>query len=81
MLLGFPGGSVVKNPPAMQEMWVRSLGREDALEEGMATHSNILKKKKIMLLNFQHFDSYLYLVLREIFLFLFSLCLYFPLNS
>ena len=25
-----------------QEMWVRSLGQEDALEEGMATHSNIL---------------------------------------
>ena len=26
---GFPGGSVVKNPPAMQETWVQSLGRED----------------------------------------------------
>ena len=39
---GFPGGSVVKNPPAMQEMWVRSLGREDAPEKGMATQSNIL---------------------------------------
>ena len=26
---GFPGGSTVKNPPAMQETWVRSLGRED----------------------------------------------------
>ena len=41
---GFPGGSVVKNLPAvqeLQEMWVQSLGREDALEEGMATHSNI----------------------------------------
>ena len=25
---------VVKNPPAMQEMWVRSLGQEDSLEEG-----------------------------------------------
>ena len=34
---GFPGSSVVKNPPVMQETWVRSLGREDALEEGMAT--------------------------------------------
>ena len=36
---------VVKNPPAMQEtqeMWVRSLGREDPLEEEMATHSSIL---------------------------------------
>ena len=35
---------VVKNPPAMQETketWVRSLGWEDSLEEGMATHSSI----------------------------------------
>ena len=32
----------VKNPPAMQEIWVPSLGREDPLEKGMATHSNIL---------------------------------------
>ena len=28
----------VKNPPAMQETWVQSLGWEDPLEEGMATH-------------------------------------------
>ena len=43
--MGFPGGSVVKNPPAMQELqetWVRSLVREDPLEEGLATHSRIL---------------------------------------
>ena len=33
---------MVKNVPAIQEMWVRSLGQEDALEEGMATHSSIL---------------------------------------
>ena len=33
---------MVKNPPAMQETWVRSLGREDSLEEGMVTHSSIL---------------------------------------
>ena len=33
---------VVKNPPAMQETWVRSLGWEDPLEKGKATHSNIL---------------------------------------
>ena len=33
---------VVKNLPAMQETWVRSLGQEDPLEEGMATHSSIL---------------------------------------
>ena len=32
----------VKRPPAMQEMWVQSLGRKDPLEEGMATHSSIL---------------------------------------
>ena len=32
---------LVKNPPAMQETWVRSLGWEDPLEEGMATHSSI----------------------------------------
>ena len=40
--LGFPGGTDVKNPPAMQETWVRSLGWEDPLEEGMVTHSSIL---------------------------------------
>ena len=33
---------LVKNPPAMQESWVRSLGWEDPMEEGMATHSSIL---------------------------------------
>ena len=32
----------VKNLPAMQETWVQSLGQEDPLEEGMATHSSIL---------------------------------------
>ena len=32
---------MVKNPPAMQEPRVRSLGREDPLEEGMTTHSSI----------------------------------------
>ena len=32
----------VKNLPGMQETWVRSLGWEDPLEEGMATHSSIL---------------------------------------
>ena len=32
----------VKNPPAMQETWVRSLGWEDPLEEGLATHFSIL---------------------------------------
>ena len=33
---------LVKNPPAMQETQVRLLGREDPLEEDMATHSSIL---------------------------------------
>ena len=33
---------LVKNLPAMQETWVPSLGWEDPLEEGMATHSSIL---------------------------------------
>ena len=33
---------LVKNLPAMWETWVRSLGWEDPLEEGMGTHSNIL---------------------------------------
>ena len=32
----------VKNLPAMQETWVPTLGREDILEKGMATHSTIL---------------------------------------
>ena len=33
---------LVKNPPAMWETWVRSLGWEDPLENGTATHSSIL---------------------------------------
>ena len=33
---------IVKNLPAKQETWVRSLGLEDPLEKGMATHSSIL---------------------------------------
>ena len=41
-ILGFPRGSVVKNLPAMQGMQVQSLGWEDTLEEGLATHSGIL---------------------------------------
>ena len=39
---GFPGSSVVKNPPTKQEMWVHSLDQEDPLEKEMATHSRIL---------------------------------------
>ena len=33
---------LAKNPPAMQETWVQSLGWEDPVAEGMATHSSIL---------------------------------------
>ena len=40
--MGFPGGSVVKILPVMQETRVRSLGQEDPLEMEMATHSSIL---------------------------------------
>ena len=41
--VGFPGGSAVKNLPAMQgsqETQVQSLGQKDPLEEGTATHSS-----------------------------------------
>ena len=38
----FHGGSVVKDPPAMQETQVRTLAWEDPLEKGMETHSSIL---------------------------------------
>ena len=43
--MGFLGGSAVKSLSAMQETqetWVRSLGKEDPLEEGMAAQSSIL---------------------------------------
>ena len=48
MCTGLPGGSVVKNPPAIQEMqetWVQSLDQEDPLEEEMETYSSILAWK------------------------------------
>ena len=41
-VLGFPGGSAVKNPPAVQETRVQSLSWEDSLEESRATHSSVL---------------------------------------
>ena len=44
----FPGGTVVKNLPAVQEMQktgVQSLDQEDPLEKGMTTHSSILAWK------------------------------------
>ena len=40
-LSGFPGGSAVKNPPAVQKNPIWFLGREGPLEKGMATHSSI----------------------------------------
>jgi len=42
VLWGFPVAQMVKNLPAMQEIWVQSLGQEDPLEKGMATYSSIL---------------------------------------
>ena len=41
----FPSGSAMRNPPVMQDTWVWSLGQEDPLKEGMATHSSILAWK------------------------------------
>ena len=41
-LLGFPVAQLIKNLPAVQEIWVQSLGWEDSLEKGKATHSSIL---------------------------------------
>ena len=43
-----PVAQMVKNLPAMQETWVRSLGQEDPLEEGMAAHSIILAWELVM---------------------------------
>ena len=42
MSKSFPDGSVVKNPPAVQEIWVLSLSLENLPEKEMATHSSIL---------------------------------------
>ena len=39
---GFTGGSVIKNPPAIQQTWVQSLGQEDFLGKEMTTHSSVL---------------------------------------
>ena len=41
----FPSGSLVKNSPAKQEMWIQSLDQERPLEKAMATHSSILAWK------------------------------------
>ena len=44
-VMAFLMGQQVKNLPLIQEMQVRSLGPEDPLEEGMATHASILAEK------------------------------------
>ena len=41
VFLGFTVAQLLKNPPAMRETWVQSLGWEDPLEKEMATHSSI----------------------------------------
>ena len=41
-LLGFPVSKLIKDLPAMKEIWVRPLGQEDALEKEMTTHSRVL---------------------------------------
>ena len=41
-MCSFLVAQVVNNPPAMQETWVRSLGQENPLEKGIATHSSVL---------------------------------------
>ena len=44
-MMDFPGATVVRNLPAVQEMLLRTLGQEDPLEEEMATYSSILAWK------------------------------------
>ena len=43
--MGFPSDSVVRNPPAMQETWVRFLDWEDPLAKEMATHFRIAARR------------------------------------
>ena len=45
---GSPGGSAVKNTPAVQETWARSLGQEDPLEKEMATHCSYFWLQNVM---------------------------------
>ena len=41
--MGFPVAQMIKNlPPVMQGTWVQSLGQDDSLGKGMATHSTVL---------------------------------------
>ena len=48
VLLASLVSQLVKNLPGMQETWVQSLGWEDLLEEGMATHTSILAWRILM---------------------------------
>ena len=41
VFLGFPVAQLIKNPPAMWETWIQSLGWEDPLEKEMGTHSQV----------------------------------------
>ena len=45
ILYGFPGSSAGKESPTVQETWVRSLGWDDPLEKGKATHSRVLARR------------------------------------
>ena len=45
IIKAFLVAQMVKNLPAVQGTWVQSLGQEDPLEKGMATHSSILSWK------------------------------------
>ena len=46
VFLGFPVAQLIKNPPAMWETWIQSLGWEDPLEKEMAIHSSMFKEQK-----------------------------------
>ena len=48
MARAFLVAQAVKNLPAMQETWVQSLGWEDLLEKGMATHSSRMTRKMVL---------------------------------
>ena len=48
---------IIKNPPAMQETWARSLGGENPLEEDMATHFSILAWKILLTEKFGRLQS------------------------
>ena len=59
VFLGLPVAQLVKNAPSMWEIWVLSLGWEDLLEEGKATHSSSLAwvTKSQTRLNDFHFEA------------------------